>query len=115
MQGGSGKTVIASALARDSGVRTRFEAIMFLQMGQSPVCVDLRASNLHDRSLSVRAHLTFLIPRARAVKLAHVQLLGSEVNSSVITEAELFKLMSDAAAGRNLLLIRTSYRARTSA
>ncbi len=77
--GGSGKTVVASGIARDPEVGTRFRTICFLGVGQD---ADIREL---QRSL-------------------HFQLQGSLLDSS-LQEAEVFATLRAAAATRNVLLI----------
>jgi len=46
--GGSGKTVMASAVARERSVMCLFEAIVYVPLGQAPVLRDVRASILRQ-------------------------------------------------------------------
>ena len=77
--GGSGKTVVASSVARDPEVTARFASICFVGVGQD---ADLREL---QRSI-------------------HFQLVQSVMDPS-LREEEAFATLQDAAAGRNLLIL----------
>ena len=79
--GGSGKTVIASAVARDTEVRSHFEIICYVAMGQAPVIHDLQAS-------------------------IYFQLTRRHVDASVAADDDaLWEALREAAAGKCVMLI----------
>ena len=81
--GGSGKTVVASALARERGptaIATKFESICYVPVGQNPLLRDLQ-------------------------RLCHVQLTGMDLPSALETHDEVFSALCTASAGKDVLVI----------
>jgi hypothetical protein len=78
VMGGSGKSVTAAAVARDKEVRTRFEKICFIPVGQAP-----QMRELH--------------------RMLHVQLCdGNNLDSSLMDDDACFHVLHVACQGKSV-------------
>ena len=75
-----GKTTIAAALVHDEEIRSVFEKIVWVSVGQEPDIRELQSS-------------------------LHFQLTGNELQESGKSDREVFKAISDAAADMTTLLV----------
>ena len=78
--GGSGKTVVASALARDGELLSKFSLLAFVSVGQDPAIRDLQ-------------------------KTIYGQLTGTAMDASLVADQEIALALRKTAEGKNVLLI----------
>ncbi len=79
--GGCGKTVIASAVCRNTQIRRKFDAIGFVTLGQTPTLMDIQQE-------------------------LHVQLVGEPMKTTVNSSVESqLRILKGAATGKNWLII----------
>ena len=83
--GGSGKTVVASSIARDSEVAAKFSFICFVGVGQD--------ADVHELQRSL-----------------HFQLQRSPVDPSLKQEEEVFAALQAAGADKNVLSVTSQWR-----